>query len=60
MTETPKKNFKTYQCLLCGFAYNEAAGLPEEFIEPGTRWEDIPEDFSCPDCSAGKADFVVG
>jgi rubredoxin len=56
----PEKSFKQYRCELCGFVYNERAGLPEEFIEPGTHWEDVPEDFSCPDCSAGKGDFIPG
>ena len=51
--------FKTYQCILCAFVYDEAAGLPEEGIAPGTRWADVPEDFGCPDCSAKKADFEM-
>ena len=49
---------KLWQCELCAFAYDEAAGLPEEGIAPGTRWEDIPEDWLCPDCSAPKKDFT--
>jgi rubredoxin len=49
--------FKTWQCLLCAFTYDEAAGLPDEGIAPGTRWEDVPESWTCPDCSAGKSDF---
>jgi rubredoxin len=51
--------FKTWQCVLCAFAYDEAAGLPEEGIAPGTRWADVPETFGCPDCSAQKADFEM-
>ncbi|HUF81483.1 MAG TPA: rubredoxin [Burkholderiales bacterium] len=47
------------QCLLCAFVYDEEAGLPEEGIAPGTRWEDVPETWSCPDCSATKRDFVM-
>ena len=35
---------KAWQCIVCGFIYNEEAGLPEDGIAPGTRWEDIPED----------------
>ena len=50
---------KLWQCELCSFAYDEAAGLPEEGIAPGTRWEDVPEDWVCPDCSAPKADFTL-
>jgi rubredoxin len=48
---------KIWECMVCGFIYNETEGLPEEGIAPGTRWEDIPEDWSCPDCGVSKADF---
>lgn len=48
---------KRYVCVICGFIYDEAAGLPDEGIDPGTRWEDIPEDWTCPECGAAKADF---
>jgi rubredoxin len=51
--------FKTWQCVLCAFVYDEAAGLPEEGIAPGTRWADVPETFGCPDCSASKSDFEM-
>ena len=50
---------KTWQCILCAFVYDEAAGYPEEGIAPGTRWADVPENFGCPDCSANKADFEM-
>jgi rubredoxin len=50
---------KTWQCILCAFVYDEAAGMPEEGIAPGTRWADVPETFGCPDCSAKKADFEM-
>jgi rubredoxin len=55
----PAVAYKTLQCLLCAFVYDEEAGLPEEGIPPGTRWEDVPETWSCPDCSATKRDFVM-
>jgi rubredoxin len=51
--------FKTWQCVLCAFVYDEAAGLPEDGIAPGTRWADVPENWGCPDCSAKKADFEM-
>ena len=51
------QGLKTWQCELCEFVYDEALGMPEEGIAPGTRWEDVPETWSCPDCSATKADF---
>ena len=43
----------------CGFEYDEALGWPEDGIEPGTRWDDIPDDWSCPDCGAAKSDFEM-
>ena len=46
---------KSWQCIVCGFVYNEADGLPEDGIAAGTRWEDIPDDWSCPDCGVAKA-----
>jgi rubredoxin len=49
---------KLWQCELCAFSYDEAAGLPEEGIAPGTPWAQVPHDFICPDCSATKADFT--
>ena len=51
--------YKTYQCALCAFVYDEEAGMPEDGIAPGTRWEDVPENWNCPDCSARKADFQM-
>src|SRR5436190_484484 len=55
----PAAAYKTLQCVLCAFVYDEEAGLPEEGIAPGTRWEDVPENWNCPDCSATKKDFVM-
>ncbi len=51
--------FRTWMCVVCGFIYNEADGLPEEGIAAGTRWADIPEFWTCPDCGVGKADFEM-
>jgi rubredoxin len=53
----PAGAYKTLQCALCAFVYDEEAGWPEEGIAPGTRWEDVPDTWTCPDCSAKKADF---
>ena len=50
-------DFKKYECVICGFIYNEAEGIPDDGIPPGTRWDDIPEDWECPDCGISKADF---
>ena len=49
----------TYQCIVCGFIYDEAAGMPDHGIAPGTRWHDIPADWECPDCGVAKADFEM-
>lgn len=48
---------KTYQCVICGFIYDEATGRPEDGIAPGTRWEDVPADWHCPECQVAKVDF---
>lgn len=48
---------KTWQCIVCGYFYDEAKGDPEHGIAPGTRWEDVPENWECPDCGVSKADF---
>ena len=52
-------NYKLYVCMQCGFEYDEEKGWPEDGIAPGTRWDDIPDDWSCPDCGAAKADFYM-
>lgn len=46
-----------WECLVCGLIYDEAKGWPEDGIAAGTRWEDVPEDWLCPDCGVGKEDF---
>ena len=51
--------FRTWICLFCGFVYDEAKGRPEEGIPPGTRWEDVPEDWECPDCGNPKSAFEM-
>ena len=48
---------KKYECVLCGYVYDEAAGDPDNGIAPGTKWEDLPADWVCPLCSAGKDQF---
>lgn len=55
MNEAPAE----YKCLLCSFIYDAAQGCPEHGIGPGTAWEDVDEEWCCPDCGAGKADFVL-
>ncbi|MDL0432959.1 FAD-dependent oxidoreductase [Marinobacter sp. TBZ242] len=50
---------KTWLCVVCGLIYDEAKGWPKDGIAPGTRWEDVPDDWLCPDCGVGKADFEM-
>jgi rubredoxin-NAD+ reductase len=52
-------DYSVWECLVCGWQYDESLGLPEDNIAPGTRWEDIPEDWLCPDCGVGKQDFEM-
>ncbi len=53
------KPYKKYMCVICGFIYDEKEGWPEDGIEAGTFWEDVPENWFCPDCGAGKEDFEM-
>ena len=56
MNTTP---YAVWKFTLCGFVYDEAAGLPDEGFAPGTRWHDISEQWSCPDCGYAKPDFQM-
>lgn len=48
---------KQYVCSICSYTYDEEKGIPEMGIAPGTKWEDLPEDWKCPVCKAGKSAF---
>ena len=50
---------KTYLCIVCGFIYDESNGRPEDGIPPGTTWDQVPSDWACPDCGAGKDSFEM-
>ncbi len=50
---------KKYMCLICGYIYEEEFGDPESGIAPGTKWEDVPLNWCCPDCQARKSDFEM-
>lgn len=52
-------NNRLWRCITCGFEYSEAEGIPAEGIAPGTAWEDVPDDWLCPDCGMGKDDFEM-
>lgn len=46
-------------CPVCDFVYDPVAGLPREGYPAGTAWEDLPEEFTCPDCGVrDKVDFT--
>lgn len=51
--------YKKYICVVCGWVYSEEHGAPDDGITPGTRWEDVPDDWVCPDCGATKDDFEM-
>lgn len=50
-------NDQIWICVVCGLVYDPVLGLPEDGIPPGTAFEDIPDDWSCPDCGVSKEDF---
>jgi rubredoxin len=58
-TMTTDVAMKTWMCLICGWIYDEAAGVPEQGVAAGTRWEDIPPNWTCPECGARKEDFEM-
>ena len=49
---------RKYKCFICGYVYDEAVGVPEKGIAPGTKWEDIPDGFVCLICKASKPKSV--
>lgn len=55
----PDLPFRRYRCSYCSQIYDEAAGSPEDGLPPGTRFEDIPDDWYCPQCGTAKATFVL-
>ena len=48
-----------WECIVCGWVYDEEKGDPENGVAPGTRWDDIPDSWLCPDCGVGKEDFEL-
>ncbi len=48
-----------YVCTICGYVYDEAKGIPDDGIAPGTAWADLPEDWLCPLCGATKPAFEL-
>jgi len=50
---------RKWMCVVCGYIYDEAVGVPDEGIPAGTRWENVPETWTCPDCGTTKDDFEM-
>ena len=49
---------KNYRCDICGYVYDPAEGNPKDGVDPGTIWEEVPEDWVCPLCGEGKEVFI--
>lgn len=49
--------YRKFRCTTCGTIYDEAFGDPDAGVPPGTRFEDLPDDWICPLCGMAKADF---
>ena len=47
-----------YECTVCSYLYDETTGDPDNEIAPGTKWDDLPDDFVCPLCGVGKDMFT--
>lgn len=50
---------ESYRCVICGYIYNPSEGDPSGVIEPGVSFRDLPDDYTCPLCGAGKEEFEV-
>jgi rubredoxin len=48
---------KKYVCIVCGYIYDPEIGDPDNNVDPGTTWENVPEDWVCPLCGVGKDQF---
>ena len=51
--------YRKYRCTVCDHVYDEAEGDPDNGVAAGTKWEDLPEDWVCPVCGAGKDEFEL-
>ncbi len=50
---------KKYKCTVCGYIYDPETGDPDNGVQPGTAFEDIADDWVCPECGVGKESFEV-
>ena len=53
------KMYKKYICIVCGYIYDEKKGVPSEDILPNTKWENVPDDWFCPECGVFKDQFEI-
>jgi rubredoxin len=49
---------RMWQCTICGYIYDPQMGDPDNGVAPGTRFENLPDDWVCPDCGADKDQFI--
>ena len=56
---TPVIESRTWMCLICGWIYDEATGDAEHGLAPGTKWDAVPMNWTCPECGARKEDFEM-
>jgi len=56
-TESKTDNAQKWKCIPCGYIYDPAKGDPEANVQPGTSFEQLPEDWVCPVCGADKSQF---
>ncbi len=48
-----------YECVVCGWVYDEEKGDSDSGVAAGTKWDNLPEDWVCPMCGASKVDFEL-
>lgn len=48
---------KRYVCMVCGYTYDPVEGDPDNGVDPGTAFENLPDDWTCPVCGATKSEF---
>ena len=56
-SQEPRRAMTKYECTICGYIYDPAKGDPDGGVDPGTAFEDIPDDWVCPECGATKDAF---
>jgi rubredoxin len=55
--KSEENGMKKYRCVVCGYEYDPEAGDPANGVDPGTSFDDVPDDWTCPVCGAGKDEF---